>query len=206
MSKPFDVDNWLKEKEKEHAKLNYQSRAKGKLSPTIDKKAAQRNRQRNALRIGIEKVRRETGRLRPKVFLSIEFTKANEQRIKFVEEYCKQAGLSFDVVRQPKDINNRVIRTEVISRIRDATHFIGVWTPSSKGPKKNKRPSPWCVWELGIANALGLPSDILAQKGTDLVDYSVIHGTDFYYPYGTSGEFRDKIKRIINDICDVKIH
>jgi len=197
MPKRLNVNMWLKEKEEELGKLGIESRKKDIRSRTTNQNSLRKADQRLALLSGIEKVRRETGLLRNQVFLSLEFTDINKERIPVIADCCREVDLAFDVVETPK--NEKAISAEVISRIRNSTHFIAIWTPSAKGPD-GKRPSPWCLWELGVANALGKPFYVLVQNGTELLDYNIIHHSNFYYPFGSPGEFKTKVNEIINSI------
>ena len=191
-----DVDQWLNAKEAELARVSndlegIDSRDRYNNAPSL--------RHARALRTGIAQVRRETARLKRRIFISIEFTTKNEPKIAAVERACRQEGITYDVVRTPKD--QRIIWEEVIDRMRDTTDLIAIWTPSIKAPPPSKRPSPWCVWELGIANALGLTPYVFADHTADLADYKLIHGSEFYYEFKTAADFQTKIAAVVQTIA-----
>jgi hypothetical protein len=203
MDKREDVDEWLDAREKdlsvlENKLLKIDSR---------DRRSALAVRHADALRSGIARVRLETARLKRQIFVSIEFTKKNELKIAAVQRACRKMGITFVVVRAPKD--QKIIWQEVIAQMRDTTDFIGIWTPSIKAsppsikapPRSKKRPSPWCVWELGLANALGLPAYIFGDDAADLTDYKAIHATEFYYDFKSMKQFEDKIMRVVQIIA-----
>jgi predicted amino acid-binding ACT domain protein len=178
LRRELPLSDWLDQKEKELKE--HPGRMAGNpvdglsVSPTA------------ALSLGIKKVRTSRGRIRPKVFFSAEFTPLNKARISIARECCNTRGIDFDVVQSPQD--GLVIRDEVLSRIAQATLFIGLWAPSSKEPD-SKRCSPWLLWELGVANAQRIPYGILVEHGTNLMDYMPIHGERFHFPF--SGDLAD---------------
>jgi hypothetical protein len=156
-----------------------------------------------ALKAGIEKVQNETDRLRPKVFLSIEFTERNQKRIEAIRAACHLGGVDIEMVRS--STGEEVLWREIIERMRQSTDFVAVWTPSPKAPLGSKRPSPWCLWELGVANALGIQARVMIEKGTDVQDYIVIHGGEFYYPFSTPDEFHSNVAKIVELITKRRI-
>ena len=184
-----DVDRWLTAKEADLATIE------SELQRTDSRDGY---REAAALRAGIKKVRQETARLKRKVFISVEFTDENELKIAAAEVACRKMGFTPIVVRTPKD--QRIIWEGVIERMRDCTDFVGIWTPSSK-TLESKRPSPWCVWELGIANALGLRTYVFGDLNADLTDYRAIHGTEFYYKFKTALEFDEHFSEVMQDIA-----
>ncbi|HYC59202.1 MAG TPA: hypothetical protein VEK79_06505 [Thermoanaerobaculia bacterium] len=184
-----DLDLWLEERERDLQVLSETSRERS-LTPA-------EKRYERALTLGIERVRSETGRMKRKIFLSIEFTKRNRPRIEWIESECKRAGFAVDVVKDSKD--EPIIWREVIERIERATDVIAVWTPSEK-TKPTKRVSPWCLWELGAANALRKGSHVLLQEGMDPLDYRLVHGVEYYYRFDDDNEFRTELARIIEKI------
>jgi glycine cleavage system regulatory protein len=190
-----DVDEWLNAKVAALATVENKLNAIDSRDRTLSAPAV---REANALRSGTAKVRRETDRRQRSIFLSLEFTKQNDAKIDLFEQACRQTGVILDVVRKPKD--QKTIWLEVMKRMQQATDFVAIWTPSSKW-KNSKRPSPWCVWELGIANALRLPYYVMCDKKTDVKDYTVVHSGRFYYPYDGNKELSAEIHRIVREIA-----
>jgi glycine cleavage system regulatory protein len=150
-----------------------------------------------ALLHGIRKVRAARGQIRPTVFISVEFSKVNEARIDIARDCCEAQGIAFDLVKGTKD--QPVVREEVLGRISQATHFVGIWAPSEKDTVSS-RCSPWLLWELGVASALRLPYGVLVEEGTNPLDYKAIHGERFYYPFSPtqSGSFRSQFTQCLD--------
>jgi hypothetical protein len=194
MDRREDVDLWLDAREKDLTLLE----DKLLTIDSRDPRSPSAVRQAAALRSGIARVRLETARLKRRIFVSIEFTEENELKIGAVERACRKVGITFVVVTAPNDQN--IIWREVIEQMRDTTDFIGIWTPSSKTPRST-RPSPWCVWELGLANAMGLPAYVFGDHAADLADYKAIHATEFYYDFKSMKEFEDKVMHVVQIIA-----
>lgn len=54
----------------------------------------------------------------------------------------------------------------LVERIRSCTHFLGVWLCEGALELGEQRwPTPWLLWELGIAEALGLQWRLLIERG-----------------------------------------
>lgn len=189
-----DLDQWLAQKDSELLALSRERDADGRFAALADPDI----RYGRALKDGINKVRRATNQVRRRIFLSIEFTARNEVKIKLVQTACRMAGVDLEIVRDSEGHN--VIWQEVIERMQQSTDFVAVWTPSSKVNDGSKRPSPWCLWELGVANALGLRARVLLEKGTDVAEYRLIHGEEFYYEFGTADDFGRRIDKIIREM------
>ncbi len=169
LARQVGVHEWLAEKE-----LSLEQSQRD--VPAGDAEAAQVSKA--ALLHGIRKVRTARGQIRPTVFLSVEFSKINEARIDIARECCKARGIAFDLVRGTKE--QPVVRDEVLGRISQATHFIGIWAPSEKDVGSS-RCSPWLLWELGVASALRLSYGVLIEDGTNMIDYKAIHGERYYF-------------------------
>jgi predicted amino acid-binding ACT domain protein len=157
--------------------------------------------ERLALATAIDRVRRASGRLRPQIFLSLEFTTLNQQRIAAVRDICQAVGVSLDVVRS--STSESIIWQEVQARLRAATHFLALWTPSEKKGAKGRRPSPWCLWELGAANALGLPFRVVIQKDTNTIDYISMHPSQYYASFDRDNT--DEFRRVVREAVDTLI-
>jgi hypothetical protein len=192
---PQNLDLWLAETERRlepPSGGSKQPRGRAPANGSVSSGPA-----RLALKTAIEKVRRASGHLRPQVFLSIEFTTLNQQRIATVRDICRTVGISLDVVQSSK--SQPIIWQEVLARLRASTHFVAVWTPSEKKGARGRRPCPWCLWELGVANAFGLPFRVVIQKDTNTIDYMSMHGSQFYSTFerDRAEEFRRAIEEAI---------
>ena len=195
MDKREDVDAWIDAREKDLTGLE----TKLLKIDSRDRHSAPLVRHAAALRSGIARVRMETARLKRRIFVSTEFTKKNELKIAAVQRACRKVGITFVVVRAPNK-DQKVIWREVIDQMRDTTDFIGIWTPSIKAPSSS-RPSPWCVWELGLANAMGIPAYVFGDHTADLADYKAIQGEHFYYDFKNMKEFEDKVMHVVQIIA-----
>lgn len=157
-----------------------------------------------ALGLGIKKVRVAHGQVRPRLFLSLEFSPTNEVRIDIARSSCDSRGISLDVVKGTEE--KPVVREEVLARISRATHFIGLWGPSQKD-QDSRRCSPWLLWELGVASALRMPYGVLVEEGTNTLDYVAIHGERFYYSFSASdgSSFRQQFERCLDLVLGTEV-
>ena len=178
------VEDWLKTSEQ-------------RMDAVVDK------HEKRILQIGLRKVREATGRLVPTVFLSLEFSKVNRARIQVVRDCGQELGVRIDVVESAR--REHVVWHELVDRISRATHFISIWTPTEKSPETDNRPSPWCLWELGVANALRKPFAVAIQEGTNMLDYGKIHGGRVYFPFHDEAEFKKKIFDLLSEIIEGKL-
>ncbi len=160
-------------------------------------------RERRAIQIGLEKVRKATGRVIPVVFLSLEFSQVNRSRIQIVRDCGEKLGVRIDVVESAR--REHVVWHELVDRVSRATHFVSVWTPTEKGQGTDDRPSPWCLWELGVANALHKPFAVVIQEGTSMLDYGEIHGGRVYSPFRDEAEFKRMINELLKQIVEGKL-
>jgi len=192
-----EVDDWLLEKQ-QRLEDTVDRGPGAELAPTARTEA--HRRYRSALQVGMERVQRATGRRQNRLFLSIEFNELNEQRINLVRDSCSDRNLILDVVR--KSEGEPIIWQEVVARITRANLFLAIWTPSLKGGpgEHGGRPSPWCTWELGVANALGVSMSVFIQDGMDTVDYRAIHGNEFYRTF--DGRDPEELRNNIGEAID----
>ena len=75
------------------------------------------------------------------------------------------AALRFDVATGKGLGSHQNITTGLLHRIRSCTHFLGVW--SRDGAQKHGQkyfPSPWLLWEFGVAQAYGLTCRLLISN------------------------------------------
>jgi hypothetical protein len=184
----FEV--WLAEREKYLKRISEPSTTQGTQEQSV---------KRSALRLGIQMVRRARHRVSPRLFLSIEFTEVNEERIDIARTWCTERSILLDVVKRSKD--HRVVRDEVLNRINEATHFIGVWTPSPKDSTAS-RCSPWMLWELGVASARAIPARVLIQEGLLHSEYKAIYPEVFYFSFSSreAGSFRGEFEQACSQV------
>jgi predicted amino acid-binding ACT domain protein len=145
---------------------------------------------------GLRRFQRAINRLPRRVFVSMELTDINKVRAEILRKVAATRGVEIDVVDSPKGRSRR-IAGEVLARLRDCSHFLGVWTPWSKASDESTRPSPWCGWELGAAQALGLPSYILLEKNTKADDH--IEKDLFYAVFSSVQEFESTAEAAVDE-------
>lgn len=63
----------------------------------------------------------------------------------------------------------------LIRKINSCTHFLGVWSlDGAVVVGKQHWPSPWLLWEFGVAEAFGLTWKLLIDKRIDKVAYRIV--------------------------------
>ena len=102
----------------------------------------------------------------PHLFIS--YSMADDERFKLLEAAARRGGFRVitgkDLVGIGADSNQNAIRELIAS----CTHFIGLW--SEEGGVKTATgswPSPWLHWELGVAQALNKPFELLISNELD---------------------------------------
>ena len=94
------------------------------------------------------------------LFVSCHYT---ADQVETISRHAGQHG--FKVVTGKNLLADSSVAGGLIEKIKSATHFIGVW--SSDGAKKLGEkwwPSPWLLWEFGVAEAHGLTWRLLIQN------------------------------------------
>jgi hypothetical protein len=124
---------------------------------------------------------------------------AFENLFKILEEYLSDQG--FEIVTG-KGIDGRAAyRDTIIDRIKTCHGFVGIWKYDEKvGPIKF---SPWLSWELGIAQACGMPVRILPHEAIGAGDF-MPHRTilpDRNMPPFVESDFR---RYIIHNLATLK--
>ncbi|MFN9719565.1 MAG: hypothetical protein ACK58L_12775 [Planctomycetota bacterium] len=110
-----------------------------------------------------------------------------------LEEYLSDQG--FEIVTG-KGIDGRAAyRDTIVDRIKTCHGFVGIWKYDEKaGPIKF---SPWLSWELGIAQACGMPVRILPHQSMGTGDF-MPHRTilpDINMPPFVDSDFRTYIRQ-----------
>jgi hypothetical protein len=124
---------------------------------------------------------------------------AFENLFEILEEYLRNQG--FEIVTG-KGIDGRAaFRDTIIDRIKTCHGFVGIWKYDQKlGPIKF---SPWLSWELGIAQAYGMPVRILPHEAMATGDF-MPHRTilpDINMPPFVDSDFR---RYIIQNLATLK--
>jgi len=195
LKRAIGLEEWLASKEEHLEELENEKEGQEDLARRI-----------KALKRGISAVRAASGLGRPKIFISIQFTKKNLDRVREAERSCSEMEVDLEVSYGYRE--RKIVREEVLSSIRGCTHFIGVWTPWTKEEEElSDRPSPWCLWEVGVANTLGLPFAVLIEKGTQADDFKVLHGQEFYHSFEKerTDSFRDAFEAALAQVLGQRV-
>lgn len=66
----------------------------------------------------------------------------------------------------------------IIEKMKLCTHFLGVWTRmAGHNVSKEVWPSPWLLWELGVAEAIGLKWSLLISDEISQDTWKKIHSS-----------------------------
>ena len=90
----------------------------------------------------------------PLVGIFVSFMFSRSELFEVAREPLRDAGCVAHTGQDPDEKN--VFRQVIIDRVRNSQGFLGIWTPREDG-----QISPWLLWELGVAQAFGLPYRLL---------------------------------------------
>ncbi len=195
--RPIAMGMWLEERERLlDSRRSPRTLSDAGTQPDDDESlgAPSPRERRLALEVGVDVVRRLTGRVRRRLFLSIAQIEVNTARVQQVRTACEDHGFVFDYLELEE--RNNVVTREIRERIARCTHFLAVWTPSRwdrarPNRRKLQRPSPWCLWELAVAETLERPFRVLIQDCVAKVDFEAVYSSKFFYSFGSDdGEAR----------------
>jgi hypothetical protein len=104
---------------------------------------------------------RRLGRLPITLFVSYAF----KDKKRFARIVREAGERRIEIVTGKKLGQQRVHRDGIIALIRRSTHFVGIWTEEGALPFGDEYlPSPWLTWELGVAEACGIPMRLLISR------------------------------------------
>lgn len=126
------------------------------------------------------------GEALPKVFLSFDFQR--EDLFREVEAICDDLGMRLISGRNPTEM--RIFRQAIINRILAASCFLGVWT------SRDGSMSPWFLWEYGVAQGVGKPTQLLIHRGADARAGIRITPEQHHVKFD-GPEFRDKAREVL---------
>jgi hypothetical protein len=86
-----------------------------------------------------------------------------------LEEVVKRATLKgFTVVTGKNLLEYNLFRRGLLEKMGSCTHFLGVWSDDGAQIVGDKHwPSPWLLWEFGVAEASGLAWRLLISEKID---------------------------------------
>jgi predicted amino acid-binding ACT domain protein len=137
----------------------------------------------------------------PWLFLSCAY------RGQYVKETTKIAAEYGYRILTGEELDSETKRDGVISKIRAATHFLGIWTwekgfPLEERTSEESRlhcPSPWMIWELGVAQAYGLPVRLAISKEVHTESWSRINGDPVHFMFDGSN-FLQVVRRALESL------
>lgn len=74
--------------------------------------------------------------------------------------------------------------------------------PRHRTRKWRPRPSPWCLWEIAVAEVLGRPFRVVVQEGMSFVDYEALYSASFALRFTRDREltaFKTQIQKALSD-------
>ncbi|HZI58632.1 MAG TPA: hypothetical protein VFF39_17760 [Verrucomicrobiae bacterium] len=140
-----------------------------------------------------------TGKQSSKVlFISCHYTGAQLEKIK-----VKAKHKGFVVVTGEDLLRHKEINEGLVTRINSCTHFLGVWSrEGARDAGKGHWPSPWLLWELGVASAFGLTWRLLISSS---IDKEVWQRVAPHTPNGSFNEFdfESKLAQILDALAEL---
>lgn len=97
----------------------------------------------------------EKMRITPKLFLSYEFSKSEIEGV--AKKMIVERQITLIDGKSPNEYS--IFRKAIVERIKNSQIFLGIWTKSD-----HKDMSSWFFWELGVAEAFGLPCRLLVHE------------------------------------------
>jgi hypothetical protein len=106
-----------------------------------------------------------------------------------------------------EELDSETKRDGVISKIRAATLFLGVWTREGgfeleermNGVSRFYWPSPWMIWELGAAQAYGLPIRLVISNELHPESWNRINGDPVHFMFDGSN-FLHVVRRALESL------
>jgi ACT domain-containing protein len=122
-------------------------------------------------------------------------------QVKTIARHAKRYG--FTVKTGENLLKDPTLTIGLIKKIRSCTHFLGVW--SSDGAQKHEdksTPSPWLLWEFGVAEAWGLTWRLLIQNDIDPTVWQKLapHTPNQLF---TTMNFVEKLKEILSALSEL---
>ena len=122
-------------------------------------------------------------------------------QVKAIAKYASRYG--FTVVTGENLLKDPSLARGLIKKIRSSTHFLGVW--SSDGAQRLQDswwPSPWLLWEFGVAEACGLTWRLLIQNDIDSTVWQKVASHQQNQRF-TTVDFVEKLKEILSVLAEL---
>lgn len=122
-------------------------------------------------------------------------------QLKTIEHHAKRYG--FAVRTGENLVKDPSLTSGLIKKIKESTHFLGVW--SSDGAQKLEEswwPSPWLLWEFGVAEAFGLTWRLLIQNDVDQSVWQKL-APHRQHPRFTTVNFVEKLKEVLKILSEL---
>ena len=132
----------------------------------------------------------------PRIFVSYDFTRSDLSEIVFKK--LKRMRCRCITGANPDEAKG-AFRDVIMARISTCDGFLGIWTKREDGSE-----SPWFIWELGVAQAFGLPFRLLIHEGIDAHKYLKINPERHHRTFKDSGFQQEStltIKRLLDDLA-----
>lgn len=127
-----------------------------------------------------------------------------------VRKHAEQAG--FHIITGERLPGTPTKAEGVIKKIEQCTHFLGVWTQElgthvaeGKGQRKQFYPSPWMIWELGVAQALGKTWKLAVHKDIFPDAWNRINA-DPAHVHFDGADFETKLEQALWDLSRQESH
>ena len=141
----------------------------------------------------------ESSKSRHIVFLSSHFR--DQAMIEFVEKEARHRLLLPVVARDLEKYDSK--RKGIVDLIRGSTFFLGIWDEEGAQQFGDRWwPSPWLLWEFGVAEASGLPWRLLISSKIDPQAYARIAMDRQHYVYESKVHFAPFLGKALDDISE----
>jgi predicted amino acid-binding ACT domain protein len=121
----------------------------------------------------------------------------------------KADALGFYVITGENLFNATNAVAELIKQIQLCTHFLGVWSEiGSHKYGKDYWPSPWLLWELGVASAFNLSWDLIISNTITEESWKKLNAPQQIVRYNEQN-FSDQLEIVLNALmtfpCNKKV-
>jgi hypothetical protein len=140
-------------------------------------------------------------------------TSSNSRHILFISSHFSRPGL---LVSIEKEAQLRLLkpvvardtqafeskRSAIVERIRGCTYFLGVWdVDGALQIGASYWPSPWLLWEFGVAEALGIPWRLLVSDKIHSDSYAKISMDRQHYIFEGVHDFQHQLETAMDHIA-----
>lgn len=135
------------------------------------------------------------------LFVSCQFK--NPNLFGAVRQAAECADLKFTVVTGENLVGFPTKIEGLINRIGSCTHYLGVW--SIEGAERLGEqywPSPWLLWEWGVACALGLKWRLLISKAISTESWSKIRH-DQQHEIFSEQDFETRLRSVLTNLANL---